>query len=148
MPINKNYVDIQFTKKNTEKYVKIIIICRKKVIKNDVMEITIFYFYFKVEARSPLHIFAYRAHAHSYGSVISGYMYNEAQRTWSLVAKGNPRWPQAFYPIKVIRGVPRNLSCGGEGGAEPQEPPLEYAAGFNLFHKKIMQMQLLFLLKE
>ena len=78
------------------------------------------FFYFQVEAKNPLHIFAYRAHAHSYGSVISGYMYNEAQRTWSLVAKGNPRWPQAFYPVKVIRGVHRNLSCGG--GAEPQEP--------------------------
>jgi len=54
----------------------------------------------KVEAKNPLHVFAYRAHAHSYGSVISGYRYSAEEKEWSFVAKGNPQWPQAFYPLK------------------------------------------------
>ncbi|XP_025077135.1 peptidyl-glycine alpha-amidating monooxygenase-like isoform X2 [Pomacea canaliculata] len=39
--------------------------------------------------------FAYRTHAHALGTVITGYQYNG---TFQLIGKGNPQWPQAFYP--------------------------------------------------
>ncbi|XP_067667286.1 peptidyl-glycine alpha-amidating monooxygenase B-like [Haliotis asinina] len=44
----------------------------------------------------PMHPFAYRTHAHSLGKVISGYLFND---TWYEIGKGNPQWPQAFYPV-------------------------------------------------
>ncbi|XP_076465980.1 peptidyl-glycine alpha-amidating monooxygenase B-like [Babylonia areolata] len=40
--------------------------------------------------------FAYRTHAHGLGSVITGYQYNDTG--YHLIGKGNPQWPQAFYP--------------------------------------------------
>jgi hypothetical protein len=43
-----------------------------------------------------LHIFAFRTHSHSLGRVISGYMIHDGQ--WHRIGKGNPQWPQAFYP--------------------------------------------------
>jgi len=52
--------------------------------------------------RSPIHVFAYRTHAHSLGSVISGYRFSPGEqggRDWKMIAKGNPNWPQAFYPM-------------------------------------------------
>jgi len=53
--------------------------------------------------RSPIHVFAYRTHAHSLGSVISGYRFtvgDSGEPEWKEIAKGNPNWPQAFYPMK------------------------------------------------
>merc|ERR1719322_1039338 len=50
--------------------------------------------------RSPIHVFAYRTHAHTLGSVISGYRYSASDGQWSMLAKGNPNWPQAFYPME------------------------------------------------
>ncbi|XP_071109708.1 peptidyl-glycine alpha-amidating monooxygenase B-like isoform X2 [Haliotis cracherodii] len=44
----------------------------------------------------PMHPFAYRTHAHSLGKVITGYVFND---TWYEIGKGNPQWPQAFYPV-------------------------------------------------
>ncbi|ELT96668.1 hypothetical protein CAPTEDRAFT_228792 [Capitella teleta] len=44
-----------------------------------------------------LYPFAFRVHAHTLGKVISGYMQNDSS-TWHLIGKGNPQWPQAFYP--------------------------------------------------
>jgi len=51
--------------------------------------------------RSPIHVFAYRTHAHSLGSVISGYRFSAGDKgdEWKMIAKGNPNWPQAFYPM-------------------------------------------------
>ena len=66
-----------------------------------------------------MHVFAYRTHAHSLGSVISGYRWRtsvsstsmtcpcprytpgdrDQEEQWQMVAKGNPNWPQAFYPM-------------------------------------------------
>lgn len=40
--------------------------------------------------------FAFRTHAHGLGSVITGYQYNDS---YHLIGKGNPQWPQAFYPV-------------------------------------------------
>ncbi|VDP10695.1 unnamed protein product [Soboliphyme baturini] len=45
---------------------------------------------------TPLHIFAYRTHAHSLGRIITGY--NILNDQWTLIGKGNPQWPQRFYP--------------------------------------------------
>nr|AEI84584.1 peptidylglycine alpha-amidating monooxygenase [Conus bullatus] len=42
--------------------------------------------------------FAYRTHAHNLGRVITGYEYNG---TYNLIGKGNPMWPQAFYPTNT-----------------------------------------------
>jgi len=55
--------------------------------------------------RSPIHVFAYRTHAHTLGSVISGYRYSPKTKEWKLLAKGNPNWPQAFYSTKSIETV-------------------------------------------
>eukprot|EP00095_Tigriopus_kingsejongensis_P003105 maker-scaffold428_size174301-snap-gene-0.22 protein:Tk03105 transcript:maker-scaffold428_size174301-snap-gene-0.22-mRNA-1 annotation:"af109920_1alpha-amidating enzyme precursor 2" len=48
----------------------------------------------------PLHLFAYRTHAHQLGSVISGYIYSAETDNYTEIARGNPQWPQAFYPMK------------------------------------------------
>ncbi|GFS07686.1 peptidyl-glycine alpha-amidating monooxygenase [Elysia marginata] len=42
--------------------------------------------------------FAYRTHAHGLGKVITGYKYSNGNYT--EIGKGNPQWPQAFYPVK------------------------------------------------
>ncbi|WAR00149.1 AMDB-like protein [Mya arenaria] len=42
--------------------------------------------------------FGFRTHAHSLGRVISGYRVNSGE--YDLIGKGNPQWPQAFYPVK------------------------------------------------
>ncbi|XP_076444227.1 peptidyl-glycine alpha-amidating monooxygenase B-like isoform X1 [Babylonia areolata] len=39
---------------------------------------------------------AYRTHAHGLGRVITGYQHNMSG--YHLIGKGNPQWPQAFYP--------------------------------------------------
>ncbi|XP_043195701.1 peptidyl-glycine alpha-amidating monooxygenase-like isoform X4 [Amphibalanus amphitrite] len=44
--------------------------------------------------------FAYRVHAHKLGKVITGYRYNTQNQTLVEMARGNPQWPQAFYPMK------------------------------------------------
>jgi hypothetical protein len=54
----------------------------------------------KANIPSFIHVFAYRTHAHSYGNVISGYKKSKSSGEWSFIAKGNPQWPQAFYPMK------------------------------------------------
>ncbi|KAK6971261.1 alpha-amidating enzyme precursor 2, partial [Biomphalaria glabrata] len=43
--------------------------------------------------------FAFRTHAHGLGTVITGYQYNG---TYHEIGKGNPQWPQAFYPVKEV----------------------------------------------
>ncbi|KAK2172260.1 hypothetical protein NP493_977g01004 [Ridgeia piscesae] len=45
-----------------------------------------------------IHPFAFRVHAHTLGRVISGYVSHN--NTWQLIGKGNPAWPQAFYPVE------------------------------------------------
>ncbi|KAL3867132.1 hypothetical protein ACJMK2_044358 [Sinanodonta woodiana] len=45
----------------------------------------------------PIYPFGYRTHAHSLSTVISGYVKNS---TWNMIGKGNPQWPQAFYPVQ------------------------------------------------
>ncbi|KFD53169.1 copper type II ascorbate-dependent monooxygenase domain protein [Trichuris suis] len=45
-----------------------------------------------------IHPFAYRTHAHALGRIITGYQYRE--NTFNLIGKGNPQWPQWFYPAK------------------------------------------------
>ena len=49
---------------------------------------------------SPIHPFAFRTHAHSLGSVITGYRYRADTEEYTEIAKGSPQWPQAFYPTK------------------------------------------------
>lgn len=44
-----------------------------------------------------IHPFAFRVHAHKLGSVISGYRIRNNQ--WTLLGKGDPQRPQAFYPM-------------------------------------------------
>ena len=44
--------------------------------------------------RSPINIFAYRVHAHALGKVVTGYKYSDNDQQWTLIAKGNPQWPQ------------------------------------------------------
>jgi hypothetical protein len=42
----------------------------------------------------PIYPFAYRVHAHALGVVITGYKYAQQNDSWTLLAKGNPQWPQ------------------------------------------------------
>ncbi|CAD5116877.1 DgyrCDS5721 [Dimorphilus gyrociliatus] len=51
----------------------------------------------RYSGNSKLYPFAFRVHAHSLGRVISAYQYNDTG--WHKLGKGNPQWPQAFYPI-------------------------------------------------
>ncbi|XP_040571967.1 peptidyl-glycine alpha-amidating monooxygenase B isoform X3 [Lepeophtheirus salmonis] len=53
----------------------------------------------KVKSNIPLHPFAFRTHAHSLGVVITGYKYSPEKNTFIEIARGNPQWPQTFYPI-------------------------------------------------
>jgi hypothetical protein len=46
-----------------------------------------------------------RTHAHSLGTVITGYAYNEGRNEYREIARGNPQWPQAFYPMKELQTV-------------------------------------------
>ncbi|KAJ7339645.1 hypothetical protein OS493_006052 [Desmophyllum pertusum] len=50
-----------------------------------------------------LHPFAFRVHAHSIGSVITGYRIRDGK--WTLIGKGDPQRPQAFYPIDENKDV-------------------------------------------
>lgn len=52
-----------------------------------------------------INLFAYRVHAHALGSVISGYMFNPKTLEYTEIAKGNPHWPQAFYPMEQVQRV-------------------------------------------
>lgn len=53
--------------------------------------------------REPIVVFAYRVHAHELGRVVSGYKFSPNTRNWTLLAKGNPQWPQAFFPMPSIK---------------------------------------------
>ncbi|XP_045113955.1 peptidyl-glycine alpha-amidating monooxygenase B-like isoform X2 [Portunus trituberculatus] len=44
-------------------------------------------------------LFAYRVHAHVLGTVITGYLFDTTKNEYIEIAKGNPHWPQAFYPM-------------------------------------------------
>ncbi|XP_076055951.1 peptidyl-glycine alpha-amidating monooxygenase B-like isoform X2 [Oratosquilla oratoria] len=59
----------------------------------------------EVNEPADIYLFAYRVHAHSLGSVISGYSYDNKTKEYTLVAKGNPQWPQAFYPMDKVHRV-------------------------------------------
>ncbi|XP_063589457.1 peptidyl-glycine alpha-amidating monooxygenase A-like isoform X2 [Penaeus indicus] len=52
-----------------------------------------------------IYIFAYRTHAHKLGSVITGYMFDPDTQEYTEIAKGNPHWPQAFYPMSQVYHV-------------------------------------------
>ncbi|XP_045597192.2 peptidyl-glycine alpha-amidating monooxygenase B isoform X2 [Procambarus clarkii] len=54
---------------------------------------------------SDIYLFAYRVHAHVLGTVISGYLFDSEKKDYTEIAKGNPHWPQAFYPMTRIRQV-------------------------------------------
>lgn len=53
----------------------------------------------------PINMFAFRTHAHGLGKVISGYRIRNNE--WEQIAKGNPQWPQAFYPMTNIYSIQR-----------------------------------------
>lgn len=46
-----------------------------------------------------INLFAYRVHAHVLGTVITGYLFDTTKNEYIEIAKGNPHWPQAFYPM-------------------------------------------------
>lgn len=52
--------------------------------------------------------FGFRTHAHSLGRVISGYRFRND--SYELIGKGNPQWPQAFYPVgKTVEVKPGDV---------------------------------------
>ncbi|KAG0432477.1 hypothetical protein HPB47_020814, partial [Ixodes persulcatus] len=46
-----------------------------------------------------LFVFAYRVHTHQLGQAVTAYAYHASNGTWTTLARGNPHWPQAFYPM-------------------------------------------------
>ena len=50
----------------------------------------------------PLTVFAFRTHAHSLSTVITGYVHR--QDTYAEIARGSPQWPQTFYPTIEVNG--------------------------------------------
>lgn len=57
--------------------------------------------------RGPMNVFAYRVHTHRLGSVLSAYRFSLGSEKWDLIAKGNPQWPQAFYPLENVMRINR-----------------------------------------
>ncbi|XP_071965745.1 peptidyl-glycine alpha-amidating monooxygenase B-like [Antedon mediterranea] len=49
------------------------------------------------QSSTPIYAFAFRTHSHELGRVITGYRIRNGH--WQLLGKGNPQWPQAFYPM-------------------------------------------------
>ncbi|XP_037268123.1 peptidyl-glycine alpha-amidating monooxygenase B isoform X1 [Rhipicephalus microplus] len=45
----------------------------------------------------PIFVFAYRVHTHSLGHAVTAYLLHNGR--WSLLVKGDPHQPQAFYPL-------------------------------------------------
>ena len=66
----------------------------------------------KLPSNTPLHLFAYRTHAHSLSPVITGYVYSEAGHQYKEIARGSPQWPQAFYPMQKVVTVDPDQVCG------------------------------------
>ncbi|KAF6039893.1 PAM [Bugula neritina] len=64
--------------------------------------------YFK--SSKTIHPFAFRTHAHSLSTVISAYKRpaGHPQAKWEELGKGNPQWPQAFYPMKTKHTIQYN----------------------------------------
>lgn len=54
-----------------------------------------------LQANAPIHPFAYRVHTHKLGVVVSGYRLDPNSGKFEPIGKGNPQWPQAFYPTKT-----------------------------------------------
>jgi hypothetical protein len=50
-----------------------------------------------------LRVFAYRVHAHMLGDVNSAYRVRDNE--WVQLARGDPQWPQAFYPTDAIYDI-------------------------------------------
>ncbi|CAF0958876.1 unnamed protein product [Brachionus calyciflorus] len=50
-----------------------------------------------------LKMFAYRVHAHMHGDVNAAYRVR--QHEWTQLAKGDPQWPQAFYPTEEVYDI-------------------------------------------
>ncbi|XP_046652087.1 peptidyl-glycine alpha-amidating monooxygenase B-like isoform X2 [Daphnia pulicaria] len=55
-----------------------------------------------VNVPAPLHLFAYRTHAHALGRVITGYKLGQMNGQIEEIARGNPQWPQAFYGMPHV----------------------------------------------
>lgn len=47
-----------------------------------------------------LNVFAYRVHSHMHGDVNAAYRIRNHE--WVQLAKGDPQWPQAFYPTNNL----------------------------------------------
>lgn len=62
----------------------------------------------QVKTRLPIHPFAYRVHAHKLGVVVTGYKVSHKDGSWTQLGKGNPQWPQAFYPMREVFSVENN----------------------------------------
>lgn len=52
------------------------------------------------QASGNIYPFGYRTHAHSLCRVIAGYQVNTTYNKFNMIGKGNPQWPQSFYPVK------------------------------------------------
>lgn len=95
----KDYTGVQLTvTKTRQKYVAgiLLLVSGSAVIppktKNFHVDVSCYF-----DGDDVLYPFAFRTHTHMHGRVVSAYMFNG---TWFQLGKGNPHWPQAFWPIK------------------------------------------------
>jgi hypothetical protein len=66
--------------------------------------------------KEPIDVFAYRTHAHNAGRVITGYRYRKESEEYTMIGKGNPLWPHAFFgrvggPITIETGDFVSATC-------------------------------------
>uniref|UniRef100_A0A0P6GTR0 peptidylglycine monooxygenase n=1 Tax=Daphnia magna TaxID=35525 RepID=A0A0P6GTR0_9CRUS len=68
-----------------------------------------------LDSTVPINVFATRVHAHALGTVITAYKYDPKTHGTELMIKGNPQWPQAFYPttreFSVAKGDEILIRC-------------------------------------
>ena len=61
----------------------------------------------KYDGVANIHPFAFRTHAHGLGKVITGYLIRNGE--WTVIAQGDPQWPQ-------VGGVLAVFTCEMRGG--------------------------------
>ncbi|XP_067938308.1 peptidyl-glycine alpha-amidating monooxygenase B-like [Watersipora subatra] len=54
----------------------------------------------RFDGKKTIHPFAFRTHGHFLSRVISAYKKPTIHDEWEELGKGNPQWPQSFYPMK------------------------------------------------
>lgn len=72
-----------------------------------------------------LNVFAFRVHAHAHGEVNSAYRVRNHE--WVQLARGDPQWPQAFYPTDDLYDLKDGDALIGRCSYRNEENRIVYA---------------------